>query len=99
MAESLSTNGRPSRLASRLPTVDLPAPINPTRTIGRSSRFDSFSTRRGYTLAYMVGQKGRHVATNADLDRPHPPRLRGRLLFVIQRPRGASRDTRDRSQP
>src|SRR5215218_5037178 len=59
MAESLSTNGRPSRFARRLPTVDLPAPINPTSTIGRSRRSDSFSTRRGYTWACVVGQKAR----------------------------------------
>src|SRR5687768_8711265 len=61
MAESLPTNGSPSRLARRLPTVDLPAPINPTSTIGRSRRSDSFSTRRGYTWARVVGQKGRHA--------------------------------------
>ena len=59
MAESLSTNVRPSRFARRLPTVDLPAPISPTSTIGRSRRSDSFSTSRGYTLACLVGQKGR----------------------------------------
>jgi hypothetical protein len=57
MAESLSTNGKPNRLARRLPTVDLPAPIKPTSTIGRSRRSDSFSTRRGYTWARVVGQK------------------------------------------
>src|SRR4029453_1873913 len=38
MAESESTKGIPRRLARRRPTVDLPAPIRPTRTIGRSRR-------------------------------------------------------------
>ena len=53
IATSLSTNGRPSRLARRRPTVDLPTPIRPTSTIGRSEgalgEFGSFSTMRGYT--------------------------------------------------
>jgi hypothetical protein len=39
-----SLNARPRRLASRRPTVDLPTPIRPTRTIGRSRSWMSSCT-------------------------------------------------------
>ena len=38
-----------NRRARRRPTVDLPAPISPTNTIGRSNLSVSFCTMRGYT--------------------------------------------------
>src|SRR3546814_20257393 len=35
ISSSASTKGKPSRAASRRPTVDLPTPIMPTRTMGQ----------------------------------------------------------------
>jgi hypothetical protein len=48
---------RPSRFARRLPTVDFPAPIRPTRTIGRSRLSRTFLIDQGYTFPPQVGQK------------------------------------------
>ena len=56
MAESLSTKDRPRRLARRRPTVDLPTPMSPTSTIGRSRRFDNSVTVKGYTAARALGK-------------------------------------------
>src|SRR5262245_32384041 len=98
MAVSLSTKGRPNLRASRLPTVDLPAPIKPTRTIGRSRRSDSFSISRGYTWAYLVGQKGRHVASYSVHGRLAPPDRRRGILSFLQRARSADQANRGRRQ-
>ena len=48
--------GKPSRLARRRPTVDFPTPIRPTRTTGRSRRFATLVTLRGYTAAIPLGK-------------------------------------------
>ena len=59
--QSLSTNGSPSRLARRRPTVDFPTPISPTSTTGRSRRFAKSVTVKGYTAALRARQKRGHV--------------------------------------
>src|SRR5215212_5690549 len=56
MASSLSTKDKPRRLARRRPTVDLPTPISPTSTTGRSRRFANSVTGRGYTAASPLGK-------------------------------------------
>ena len=66
IAESLSTKASPSRLASRRPTVDLPAPISPTSTTGRSRRFAQFRHLKGYTAAFQVGKSPRDHTSQAE---------------------------------
>ena len=61
IAASLSMNDRPRRLASRRPTVDLPTPINPTSTTGRSRRFARSITLKGYTAASPLGKSASHA--------------------------------------
>jgi len=79
------TEGLQNHFARRRPTVDLPAPINPTSTIGRSSRSLNFCIGRGYTAVPDVGQKPTRMRSSRIAPAPtrRKSRAPGPLVLLI----------------
>ena len=86
ISESLSTNGSPSRLASRRPTVDFPTPISPTSTTGRSRRLPNSVTRGAIQRLAALGKSAAHAQHCSPDRRPraHPRRA---LCFLSTVPK------------
>jgi len=105
----VSRKGSPSLLAKRRPTVDLPAPMRPTRTIGRSRRSVRFPTSRAIqraasaakAVSFQSNRRECH-ASSSSFPYSHPPgHCRPDVLLLQPRWGGShsfDRDTGERAR-
>ena len=90
---------RPSRFARRRPTVDLPTPIRPTRTTGRSRRFAKSIHPRAIQRLCTKSPRPSSVGHAPDCSPDHRPHPHHRRAFSSFRPcRRSNRPTASRSR-